>query len=71
MGEELVSILYTYLREEVLEVAHVLSTLGIGFDLGQVKLITDLFSHVSLGLASGLGFGGGSFLFALRRAAGA
>lgn len=71
MGEELVSILYTYLREEVLEVAHVLSTLGIGFDLGQVKLITDLFSHVSLGLASGLGFGWGSFLFALGRAAGA
>ena len=71
LGEELVGILYTNLREEVLEVAHVLSTLSIGFDLGQVKLITDLFSGVSLGLASGLGCGGSSFLFALGGAAGA
>ena len=66
MGQELVSIFYTYLREEVLEVAHVLSTLSVRFNLGQVKLIMDLFSGVCLGLANSLGLGGFSLLFALR-----
>ena len=65
MGKELVSILYANLREEVLEVAHVLCTLSIRFDLGQVKLIMDLLSGVSLGLAGSLRFSRGSFLFTL------
>ena len=64
MGHKLVGILYTYLRQEVLEVAHVLSSLCVCLDLGQVKLIMDLFSGISLGLAGTLGLGGSSFLFA-------
>ena len=66
MGQELVGILYTNLREEVLEVVHVLSSLSVRLDLSQVKLIMDLFSRLSLGLASWLLlFFAGIFFFAV------
>ena len=62
MGQELVGILYTNLREVVLEVVHVLSSLSVRLDLSKVKLIMDLFSGVSLGNAGLVCLGGRSII---------
>ena len=60
MGQELVSILHAHLREEVLEVVHVLTPLSLRLDLGHAELVVGLISDMldaCLGLASGLGRG--------------